>query len=273
MPSLHFQIYDVFTESRFAGNPLAVFLDAPDIDDPTMQRMANELNLSETVFITGRRETGEFVMRIFTPQTELPFAGHPTVGTAIALHEAGLVNDIARLNLPAGPVEVAIDRGTATFQAPLSATLVDLSMGSEAAAELLGLEVYDIKQVQVAQAGVPFACIELASRTALRKSTISMGAWNRDWAGGNAAHIYVYCRAAGDGELDARMFAPAMGITEDPATGGAAAAIAAILPDGDYRITQGEDMGRKSLILLNVRQSRARIGGTAVQVGKGEIYG
>ncbi|QKG70644.1 PhzF family phenazine biosynthesis protein [Erythrobacter mangrovi] len=273
MPDLEFKIYDVFTETRFAGNPLAVFLDAPGIDDPTMQGIANELNLSETVFITGRPKSGEFEMRIFTPQTELPFAGHPTVGTALALRDAGLVQDIARLNLPAGTVEVAIDGRTATFRAPLPSSLIDLQMTNDAAAELLGLAAEDIKQVEIAAAGVPFACIELASRVALANCSIAMGAWKRDWSGSEASHIYVYCCGAEQGDLDARMFAPAMGIAEDPATGGAAAAMAAILPDGDYRITQGEDMGRKSLILLSVRDCRARIGGAAVQVGKGEIHG
>lgn len=272
MTGFPYLIYDVFTDTPFTGNPLAVFLDASGLPEAKMPQIANELNLSETVFITARDEGDGYTLRIFTPQTELPFAGHPTIGAGCALREAGVASGSVKLILKAGAVTVSLDEGGASFVAPHQSVQFEVSRGTGAAARLLGLNPVEILAVRGGDAGVPFAFIELISRKVLSQCRISSLVWKAEWAESNAPHIYTYYREPNGTGIHARMFAPAMGITEDPATGGAAAALAAVLPNGDYLITQGEDMGRKSEIRLGVRENLAEIGGSAVLVGRGEIF-
>ena len=271
MPQFQYRLYDVFTSTPFTGNPLAVFLDAKGISDGWMAKIANELNLSESVFITPNEESGGVRLRIFTPQTELPFAGHPTIGAACAIRDSGMASGQISMSLKAGDFDVTLEGESASFLAPLKSQPVETMASNADVAELLGLDEKDIVSLRGGSGGVPFALIELASRDALSRCELSLASWRQTWADSSTPHIYVFCLDQVDRVIDARMFAPAMGIAEDPATGGAAAAIAAILPDGDYEVIQGEDMGRRSLIRLGVRSGRAKIGGEAVMVGQGEI--
>jgi trans-2,3-dihydro-3-hydroxyanthranilate isomerase len=293
-----FHTLDVFTDRVFGGNPLAVFPDAAGIPDQTMQRIARELNLSETVFVTGAEGTA-FSVRIFTPGGELPFAGHPTVGTGFLLVMLGRVpaeGRVARLVLREGvgpvPVEVRMEDGRPVF-AMLSAPRVPEPgppvPSSAVLAEVLSIDEADLGgsiAAAHASAGVPFLFVSVRGRDALARARVDVGAWERHLAAAWSPHLYVVTDDTGEEgvALRARMFAPAMGITEDAATGGAATALAALLAARDadadgtwsWTVHQGVEMGRPSRILVEAdvlggRVAQVRVGGSAVSVSEGEM--
>ena len=285
---------DVFTTRRFGGNQLAVLPDADGLDAAAMQRLAAEFNYSETTFVLPPADPANLAqVRIFTPRSEMPFAGHPTVGTALALawlgrtppggefvfeEQAGLV-----------PVRIATDaegRLGAEFTAPAAASHSRaIDAGAVARALTLGVEelVAGGGLPCAASCGAPFLLVELASRDALARATLgSIAALPAVAAEG----VFMFTREDADGTADlrARMFAPAHGVAEDPATGSAAAALAGFLggrpglADGwhAWRIAQGVEMGRPSLIRARaLRQgskvAEVRIAGTAVPVAEGTI--
>jgi trans-2,3-dihydro-3-hydroxyanthranilate isomerase len=289
---------DVFTDRVFGGNPLAVFPDARGIAPARMQRAARELNLSETVFVLPP-ETAEGTrrLRIFTPGVELPFAGHPTVGTAILLAllgEVPLEGGEARVVFEegAGPVPVTIRArdGEPAF-ARLSAAMLPERRPSPVArgelAAMLGLSGDDVVEdggaAEAVSCGVPFLIVPVRSVETLGRIHVDAGAWNRLLAREWAPHLYAFAPAAGGGaDFRVRMFAPAMGIAEDPATGAAASSFAGYLAmreaaeDGAFRWTveQGIEMGRPSTLHLEAdkaagRVTAVRVGGSAVPVGEG----
>jgi trans-2,3-dihydro-3-hydroxyanthranilate isomerase len=292
---------DVFTDRIFGGNPLAVFPDARGIGESDMQLIAREFNLSETVFVLPPAKPHHTKhLRIFTPAIELPFAGHPTVGAALVLAETGALGAITdHLEIvfeeAVGPIAVRI---AAESGKPTTATLTSARLPERrgavpdraALARLLGLEPARLAIDGIApasySAGLPFTFVPVADRAALAAATIDRTAWDALLAGGDAPHVYVFTMTdwrAGR-EVSARMFAPAMGIVEDPATGAAAAALAGFLadlqrpPEGERRwqIRQGEEMGRPSRIELAAdmhagKISAVRVGGNAVIVGRGEL--
>lgn len=294
---MRFAVYDVFTDTPFAGNPLAVVFDADALSNAQMQTIAREFNLSETVFICSAVKTRRAAaIRIFTPAKELPFAGHPTIGAAIALAESQYGVREARdmvfvLDAKIGPVRcgVKIAAGSATFAefaTPRLAQPAGPDPSIEAAAHALGLAPADIgfsaHRPSVFSVGVPFAMIPVATAAALARA--KPGALSRALG---ATEVYAYTRAEREAHycFRARMFAPEIGITEDPATGGAAAAFAGVLarfeglPDGWHTlpILQGVEMGRPSLIGLEVQIENtalagARIAGKAVKVSEGVLY-
>jgi trans-2,3-dihydro-3-hydroxyanthranilate isomerase len=293
-----FHTLDVFTDQVFGGNPLAVFPNADGIAPETMQRIARELNLSETVFVTGAEGTS-FAVRIFTPLGELPFAGHPTVGTAMLLTMLGRVpagERVARLVLREEvgpvPVEVRLEDGRPTFAmfaAPRVPELGPPHPAPAALAEVLSIAESDLGgSLPTANysAGVPFLFVSVRSRDALARARVDVGAWERHLADAWAPHLYVSTDDVGeDGvALRARMFAPAMGIPEDPATGGAATALAGLLAARDaegngtwcWKVLQGVEMGRPSRIIIEAdvlggRVAQVRVGGSAVLVSEGEM--
>lgn len=295
---LNFATYDVFTDTRFAGNPLAVVFGADALTDAQMQTVAREFNLSETIFVRAPEYAQHAAgVRIFTPTKELPFAGHPTIGCAIALAERNRAGDEPRdlllvLEERVGPVRCGVKlpaKGAsfAEFTAPkLSAPAGD-DPSAEAAAKALGLAPSDIgfgkHTPSLFSAGVPFAMIPLASLDALARAQPS----GASFAALGATEVFVYTRAERTAPyaFNARMFAPEIGIVEDPATGGAAAAFAGVLarfedlPDSWHTlpILQGAEMGRPSLIGLEVqieggKLAGARIAGKAVKVSEGVLY-
>ncbi|MGE0046770.1 MAG: PhzF family phenazine biosynthesis protein [Hyphomonadaceae bacterium] len=298
MPHLPFVTYDVFTDRRFAGNPLAVVFDADALDAETMQRVAREFNLSETVFVrTPANEKHAAAVRIFTPGRELPFAGHPTIGSAIAIAErrmgrAEIKDAILVLEERVGPVRCAVKvtqtgASFAEFDAPKLAEESGLAGTDEAFAEALDLKPEDIgfdRHIPtIYDAGVRYACVPIASLDALARAR-PMPSASADMLG--CADMYLYARAPDEEThaFQARMYAPAFGIPEDPATGSAAAAIAGALArfeglmDGWHTlpILQGVEMGRPSLIGLEIELAQGllngvRIGGKAVQVSEGTI--
>ena len=279
-------IYDVFTDRRFGGNPLAVFPDATGLAEDDLQSIAREFNLSETTFVYPAQTAGcDRMVRIFTPTMEIPFAGHPTIGTAIALNHLGLVGEVMTLELGVGPIPVAIDGKRARFT-----TRVPLSTWDGPAPDLIAKSVglpadairTDRHSPRIAGVGLPFALVELTDVAALTAAAPATDIFRRidaNWPGNGHYDLLAYVR---DGEqIEARMFAPLDGIPEDPATGSAAAALAAFLGKLDgrsqaFRISQGVAMGRPSLIdaevtVENGAPVEVAIAGQAVRVMEGRL--
>ncbi len=299
MPSFEFVTVDVFTDQRFGGNPLAVFPDARGLTDGQMQAIAAEFNLSETTFVLPPEDPAHSArVRIFTPRRELPFAGHPNVGTGYVL-AARRGDGQKRLVFEevAGIVNVAVQHDAvhavcgAAIAAPQSLR-VGVNVPVETVAACAGLHPGDIAtnahDPLVASVGLDFVFAELAGMEALRRASPDVAGFRRLAAAegvGDATGLMVYARRDGDAtRLAARMFAPLAGIAEDPATGSAAAALAALLTSlapGDtvelaYDIAQGVEMGRPSRIIARARKGAegpvtAHIEGNCVKVTRGWI--
>ncbi len=262
---------DVFTECMFGGNPLAVVLDAQGLTSSQMQSIANEFNYSETTFVLPAVQNGNTAhVRLFTTRTEVPFAGHPNIGTAVVVareleatgHEP---LDSITFEEAAGLVRIRLLRDAdVVVGAELTAPQL-LSIGAtvsvDDAAACLSLRKSDIVTThhlpQIVSVGLPFLAVELASREALRIAKPDFAAHERILPSIGTDAVYSYCRGTSDGELHARMFAPLDATIEDPATGSATAATIALLAslpaekDAEvaWRIEQGVDMGRPSLLL------------------------
>lgn len=297
MTGRKYLIYDVFTRTRLAGNQLAIVIDGEGLETQAMQAIAREFNLSETVFVTPAENPAHAAaVRIFMPQGELPFAGHPTVGTAVALagEEAGTLV----LEEKIGPVRCTVERGEgaafAAFDLPRLPEPADFSADSGAIAAALGLAPDEIgfsnHVPSLWSAGVPYLCVPVAGLEAAGSARIDARAWTGLALRGDGQPCapYLYCReTVGEGcAFHARMFAPWDGIPEDPATGSAAAAFAGAVMrfdepgDGVRRlwIEQGVEMGRPSRIRLELDVAGgalkgARIGGHAVKVAEGTLLG
>jgi trans-2,3-dihydro-3-hydroxyanthranilate isomerase len=299
---LAFHTLDVFTETRFAGNPLAVVTGADGLSTAQMQAIAAEFNLSETVFVmTAENPAHSAKVRIFTPAAELPFAGHPTVGTAILLtvqkaqFSSGDGDALVVLEQNIGAVRVGIKLRPgiapyAEFDAPKLPELAGSLPGIErlaAAFELLPGEIgFENHHPSRAIAGNGFALIPVSTREALGKARVNRPQWTAAFRDAGVAGAYLYSRECvhNTSAFHARMFAPDHGIPEDPATGSAAICFAAAvhrfdtLPDGVHRriIEQGFAMARPSLmtLVLTVRGGRldqVRLGGHAVMVTSGTL--
>lgn len=297
-----FHTLDVFTTTALCGNPLTVVLDCEGLDTARMQKIAQEFNSPETVFVfepTDPMSTAK--LRIFTPGRELPFAGHPTVGTAILLGELRAPELLARedvrvvLEENVGPVQCIVRhlRGhaaRASFTLPKLPEIIGALGANADIAKALGLDPSDIGFGDFApvraSAGVPFCFVPVVSRDALAKIKLNMLHWAAAFGGNGFEPVYVYCAdPEGKGHAyRARMFAPDMGIGEDPATGSAVAGFAGVVmtfgkpADGDHTliIEQGFEMGRPSLITLGLIVERghlteASIGGSAVMMASGVI--
>jgi trans-2,3-dihydro-3-hydroxyanthranilate isomerase len=295
-----FHTLDVFTDRVFGGNPLAVFPDADGIPPALMQRIARELNLSETVFVLwdAPAEGTDCGVRIFTPASELPFAGHPTVGTAFLLAMLGRVrgeDGAARITLGEGvgpvPVAVRMEEGRPVFAMLSAARMPEPGPPPPppaVIAELLSLDEVELGGslgTAFATSGVPWLFVSVRDRAGLARVRLNGAAWERHLAGAWAPHVYVVTDdAEGGATLQARMFAPAMGIAEDPATGAAVTALALLLAARDgagegtlrWVVEQGVEMGRPSRLHVeaDVRGgalTAVRVGGAAVLVSKGEM--
>ncbi len=297
-----YAIWDVFTEQPFAGNPLAVVLDAGGLSAESMQGIAREFNLSETVFVLPARLPAHTAhIRIFTPAAELQFAGHPTVGAAIQLADdriSGAAADCdALIVLEEGigsiRVGVAGRRGHAPyaeFDVPKLPELAGAPAHDDRIAAALGLAPQEIgsanhKPSQY-DAGTAFTFVPVRDLEAIGRAQIVSSYWDEAFHG-SAGKVYLYCRETirHNAAFHARMFAPGVGVREDPATGSAAAAFSAVihrfdqLPEGasEFMIEQGIEMGRPSEIKLEIevegrRLKRVRIGGYACLVMRGKLF-
>ena len=293
---------DVFTDRRLAGNPLAVVLDADGLDTAAMQAITREFNLSETVFVLPPEAPRHRArLRIFTPGRELPFAGHPTVGTAVLLaledRRAGRTDAVAfGLEETIGTVACVVEvdpeagAGRARFRVPKLPEVAGEGLEPASAAWILGLEPADIgfdrHRPSRYSTGNVADFIPLRSREALSRIRVSTEAIRQTLGEGAQTAFYPYTREAeGAGHhFRARMFAPGYGLAEDPATGSAAASFAGVLmqfePMGDgthdFVIEQGYEMGRPSEITLQLTLAGgalqgAEIGGGAVIVSEGRL--
>lgn len=294
-----FVTLDVFTRRRYAGNPLAVVLDPDGLDGATMQAVAREFNLSETVFVLPPADKAHRAkLRIFTPAAELPFAGHPTVGTAVLLN---------RIDGGAGAGEIVVEEGIGPVRCTVEALDADAGRARFALARLpepsgeaasvaaiaaaLSLREGDIgfdafKPARWS-AGNEFTFVPFAGLDAMRRCRANTACWSAGFPGKEGRmSAYMFCRETLEPghAYHARMFAPLGGIPEDPATGSAAAAFAGVLAhftrmsDGahDLVIEQGYEMGRPSLIRLAMKVQGGQltagaISGEAIVVSEGTI--
>lgn len=283
---------DVFTQHAFGGNPLAVIADARGLDDPEMQAIAREFNYSETTFVlppSDPRRTAR--VRIFTPGGELPFAGHPTVGTAFVLASTGRsdANEMV-FEEGVGPVPVRVDRNADRRVARCTLTAARLPECGPAApdtasiAAMLGLAGPDLAEPAEAwSCGLPFLVVPLASVEALQRARLDPERWRELLSRYVTQNVYPIAQVDAS-NWRARMFAPGSGVAEDPATGSAAAALAGWLvrragaTSGalHWEIRQGEEIGRPSRIFLEADIDRGaptavRVGGAAVMVCEGRL--
>lgn len=292
--TLGFHTLDVFTDRPFAGNPLAVVLGADGLSAAQMQTIAREFNLSETIFVMAPRDRANTArVRIFFPTAEIPFAGHPTIGCAILLATRGRgpgdFTTAITLEEEAGLVPVTVVRQGALCEAEFTAPVLPHAAPGKAPPDLIAsaldlpIRAVGPHRPAVWQGGPRFLFVPLADPGALRAARPIEPHWSRlmGLAGVDSAYLYV---AASRDELRARMFSPTAGIPEDPATGSAAAILAAqllatgALAEGQsrWRILQGVEMGRPSTLHLTVdvadgRLARVRIRGAAVTVAEGRI--
>jgi trans-2,3-dihydro-3-hydroxyanthranilate isomerase len=300
---MRYQFYtaDVFTDRPFGGNQLAVFPQAEGLTSQQMQQIAREFNLSETVFVLPpQTSTGTRHLKIFTPNTELPFAGHPTVGTAYVLGTIGEINlnqDVIQIIFEEGigavPVKICVTDGKPTYTELTAAKLPEFNSETPSLSDLaamLSLKLEDLRGGEYAPQGVScgmaFLFIPLTSRAALQKARLDRQLWENLLADAWANNVYIFCdepELAGS-NLRARMFAPALGIAEDPATGAAATALAGYLGARDatvegtltWVVEQGFEINRPSLLRIEADKKQGkiqgiRVGGASVMMSEGWI--
>ena len=273
-----YMLLDVFTDSPLEGNQLAVFTDARGISPGDMQRLARELNLSETVFVLPPRQGGTVAIRIFTPAAELPFAGHPVLGTAVVVGSALELEEVT-LETGAGAVLVRLRREEGTIVSGWMSQPVPTWAPFEHERELLaalGLERSGLP-VEIYENGPRHVYVELADQQAVAGLRPDLGAL------AELGEIGVSCFAGAGRHWKTRMFAPGLGVPEDPATGSAAGPLAVHLSrharvdfGAEIEISQGVEIARSSLLYAFAEGSSERIesvhvGGSAVLVGRGEI--
>ena len=298
-----FYTLDVFTEHAFSGNPLAIVLDAGDLDAAGMQNIAREFNLSETVFVLEPRDPVNTArIRIFTPARELPFAGHPTVGTAVLMGHLRAPELMARQDIGVvleenvGPISCTVRQlkgkaARASFDLPTAPAHDGVPATTPIIAGALGLQLEDIgfdnHGPAIYSAGVPYTCVPVKNLEAIRRAQPQPATWGHAFGGNAHRSAYLYTRdcVLPGSSFNTRMFFPLNSLVEDPATGSAAAAFAGVVmqfdkpADGDHTLIleQGFEMGRRSLITLGLEIAAgeltgASIGGSAVIVSQGTIH-
>jgi trans-2,3-dihydro-3-hydroxyanthranilate isomerase len=295
MGRLSFYILDVFAEQEYAGNQLAVIRDARMLSDAEMQQIAKEMNYSETTFILSEEaRNGGYDVRIFTPAAEVPFAGHPTLGTAYVIRHEIIKKpaEQVNLNLKVGQVPVVFEQGPdkkdTLWMRPPSPVFGD-AFDAEEIVEILSINRQDIDDrfpIQSVATGVRFIFVPLKSLDAVRRARTvrdKLFNWVEDK---EAKSIFVFCPETYNrgNHLNVRFFADYYGIAEDPATGSANGCLAAYLVKyryfgsnrADVRVEQGYEIGRPSLLYLRAEDREGKIdvsvGGKVVMVAKGELF-
>jgi trans-2,3-dihydro-3-hydroxyanthranilate isomerase len=298
---MRYQYYlcDIFTNVRFGGNQLAILPHAEGLSDGQMQKIARELNLTETTFVFPPEGGHTRKVRIFTPTTEVPFSGHPNIGTAFALATVGEFGEIKStaqvyFEEKAGVVPVAILKRPGKPLACKLAAPEKLSLGDVAPPQLLAAAVSldpsdivsDTHPPRVASVGLPFLFAELKNRDALRRAEIDKNGLRALAAAGVTPDIHLYVHSDDSFDIRARVFAPLSGVLEDPATGSANCALAGMLSHYDeasngrfeWCIAQGVEMGRPSVLSTEAEKKdgaviKTTIGGACVMVAEGYIEG
>lgn len=272
-----YRLVDVFTDRAFGGNPLAVFRDPGGLDAKTMQAIAKELHLSETTFVLKPSSAAaDHRLRIFTPDAELPFAGHPTLGTAFVMAEGQ--DGAMRLEEGVGVIRVSLREGFVQMDQPLPA-FSGTAISRKEAADALGLAVEEVRSdipIQVGSSGVPFLFVPLANMKAVRRA-------RRPAALGASVYVFALSAERSGSHVHGRMFDQGLGIGEDPATGSAQGPLGAYLvaheqvrvePTTRIRSEQGFEIGRPSILDIEVDSSgpavtAVRVGGRCVAMGGG----
>jgi trans-2,3-dihydro-3-hydroxyanthranilate isomerase len=288
-----FYLVDVFAEEKYSGNQLAVVNCSSRLTSQQMQKIANEMHFSETSFITSnRKEMGGYNVRIFTPTAEVPFAGHPTLGTAFVIRRLLLREsaDAVLLNLKIGQISVRFEKGVTgneilwmKQQSPIFGKKFEVERFSE----ILGLSLsdFDVRyQIQMVSTGLPFIIVPLKNLEAVKKSRVNQNK-QLEFAKEIAAGILVFSNDtySEENDLNVRVFVDAFGIPEDPATGSGNGCLAAYLSRYKYfgssnlciKVEQGFELGRPSLLHLQAGISDEKIniqvGGRVFLVGHGEL--
>jgi trans-2,3-dihydro-3-hydroxyanthranilate isomerase len=293
MRKLHYCLVDVFTDRAFGGNPLAIFTDANNLSPVIMQALAKELNLSETSFVLpAHNPTHDYAVRIFTPAIELPMAGHPTIGTAFVLAHEHMISTpetettvLFEEGVGIIPVTLISREGhlqTIQMSQPLP-TFGSQFVARETIAQMLSLDLADLNAtlpLEVVSCGVPFLFVPVNTLEAMRSIQFRRDVWERVLRDFEAPHVFAFTEevVAVGSTVHSRMFAPAMGISEDPATGAASGPLGCFLvhhkrvkPAKIVEIVseQGLELGRPSFIQVRIEQEEEQI--TGVYVG-GQCY-
>jgi trans-2,3-dihydro-3-hydroxyanthranilate isomerase len=288
VPAFRYRVVDVFTTVALEGNPLAVFTDATGLDSATMQRIAREMNLSETTFVTPASHAGATArVRIFTPANEMPFAGHPTLGTAFVLRDDGRAGDAIVLEENVGDVPVRVEHvdGHARFWLTSPAITFGQRVDPASVATALGLTTSDLLPgvpPEFATVGPTFLYVALRDRAAVDRAELSSRLLREAVPGHHPLQVFVF--TPDDGGAYSRMFAEEAGVVEDPATGSATGPLAAYLlrhglaprtSGSCIRSEQGVKMGRRSLLYallhLDGDALRVEVGGSVVPVAEATL--
>ncbi len=294
MAGTSFHIVDVFAEEKYAGNQLAVFRNAGGLSDDTMQKLAKEMGFSETTFILSNAEhEGGYDVRIFTPAAEVPFAGHPTLGTAYVIRHEIIKKPVPRvhLNLQVGQIPVAFERQANSedlaWMTPKEAVFGE-TFDPQEVARLLTVNEDDIDRdfpIQAVSTGLPFVLLPLRNLEAVKRAGVRRDRW-LDWVKDRPAKmLFVFCRETvqAASQLHTRAFCDYYGIVEDPATGSANSCFAAYLVKHRYfgtdpidiRVEQGYEIGRPSLIYLKAQDRsgtiHVEVGGKVVLIAQGRL--
>ena len=275
---------DVFSDELFGGNPLAVFLRGEDFKEAQFQQVAREMNLSETTFVlSSSHPDADFDVRIFTPEKEIPFAGHPTLGTAFVLRHAGLIpstQNHLRLNFKVGIIPVDLQEDGKIFMNQPPGKILQTFTNTEEIAQVLGLTVNNIDlPVQTASTGFPALLVPINSLRAMQRIVLNLSLLKVLLEEAGVDMIYPFTRQTLDqkNSIHSRGFAPFVGIPEDPATGSVAGALGYYLNDKNPKeenvvIEQGYEMKRPGLIFVKIDGTIIRVGGKTRMVFKASLY-
>ncbi len=291
---MKFSIVDVFAETKYTGNQLAVIWGegVERLSDQEMLKIAQEMNYSETTFICDSEpDNGGYPVRIFTPKRELPFAGHPTLGTAYIISEEIIKTDVIQviLNLAVGQIPVnwkPEESGKQILWMRQNSPEFTHIYDHKLLAPVLNLELSDFDPdypIQEVSTGIPFIIVPLKTQSALRKAKVNLEYYTELIKRTMAKEIFIFCPETHhpENQLCARMFAPALGITEDPATGSANGCLAGYLSHYRYfgsdqvniRVEQGYEIDRPSLLLLKAEKIgdliQVEVGGNVIKVAEG----
>ena len=291
MKDLNFYIVDVFAEEKYAGNQLAVFLDTAGLSGSEMQVLAREMHYSETTFIDSAEErNGGYDVRIFTPEEEVPFAGHPTIGTAFVINEyiRQIPAENIMLNLKIGQIPVKIDKDSGIYWMTQKEPEFGEVFSAETTAKILSLDVSDIDDrypIQTVSTGLPFIIVPLRSMAAVKRSKVNYAHYPQLIHKSDAKAFLIFSSEtySDKNDLNARMYGDYYGVPEDPATGSANGCLAGYLSKYKYFknskidviVEQGFEIKRPSLLYLKAEQKvkgiQVEVGGKIMAVAGGKL--
>jgi trans-2,3-dihydro-3-hydroxyanthranilate isomerase len=289
MAHLDFYIVDVFAVDRYTGNQLAVFPTAAELSLAEMQQIAKEINFSESTFITGEPQEGAYPVKIFTPAVELPFAGHPTLGTAWVIQKIlDRPVESVTLQYTAGQIPVAFnyedDRPTVLWMTQRPPEFLG-QLTANQLAPVLQIDPADIDDrypIEQVSTGLPFIIVPLKTLAAIQQAKLQIEAYYQLIDGLSAQSILIFCPETlfPENQLHVRVFTHALGIPEDPATGSANGCLAAYLIQHqyqgqsqiDWRVEQGYEIDRPSLLYLRAQPHNIEVGGQVALVASGQWH-